>query len=186
MWSDGLVFCDCDFQSVCPLMEKDERLMGAFWWERLTGGKLGLVLMGRAMFSKSLIQFSADGWSCVPSLLLTWGQTMVEVMKIMRPPSKVPCMYGYTQCPQPCSRPPPTHVSARDSWTRPGKSRSVSCGVTAPFSWVLVYTRFCLCPPRVYFPVLCMWERTVSNKRGWEKGISIGRRMKLDYTQTWT
>ena len=25
----------------------------------------------------------------------------------------------------------------------------VSCGVTAPFSWVLVHTRFCLCPPRV-------------------------------------
>ena len=28
-------------------------------------------------------------------------------------------------------------------------SESVSCGVTAPFSWVLVCTRFCLCPPRV-------------------------------------
>ena len=34
------------------------------------------------MLSKSLIQFSLDGWSCVPSLLFTWGQTMVEVMKI--------------------------------------------------------------------------------------------------------
>ena len=35
------------------------------------------------MLSKSLIQFSVDGWSCVPPLLFTWGQTMVEVMKIM-------------------------------------------------------------------------------------------------------
>ena len=35
------------------------------------------------MFSKSLIQFSVDGWGCVPSLLFTWGQIMVEVMKIM-------------------------------------------------------------------------------------------------------
>ena len=35
------------------------------------------------MLSKSLIQFSVDRWSCVPSLLFTWGQTMVEVMKIM-------------------------------------------------------------------------------------------------------
>ena len=35
------------------------------------------------MLSKSLIQFSVDGWNCVPSLLFTWGQTMVEVMKIM-------------------------------------------------------------------------------------------------------
>ena len=36
------------------------------------GGILGLVLIGRAMLSKSLIQFSVDGWSCVPSLLFTW------------------------------------------------------------------------------------------------------------------
>ena len=35
------------------------------------------------MLNKSLIQFSADGWSCVPSLLFTWGQTMAEIMKIM-------------------------------------------------------------------------------------------------------
>ena len=34
--------------------------------------------MSRAVLSKSLIQFSVDGWSCVLSLLLTWGQTMVE------------------------------------------------------------------------------------------------------------
>ena len=39
--------------------------------------------MGRAMPSKSLIQFSVEGWSCVPPLLFTWGQTMMEVMKIM-------------------------------------------------------------------------------------------------------
>ena len=56
--------------------------------------------------------------------------------------------------PQPCSRPPPTHASAGDSWTLPGKSGSVSCGVTASFSCVLVHTRFSFCPPRVYFPVL--------------------------------
>jgi len=31
-------------------------------------GKLGLALVGKAMLSKSLIQFSADGWGCVPSL----------------------------------------------------------------------------------------------------------------------
>ena len=39
--------------------------------------------MVRAMLSKSLTQFSVDGWGCVPSLLFTWGQTIVEVMKIM-------------------------------------------------------------------------------------------------------
>ena len=32
-------------------------------------------------------------------------------------------------------------------------------GVTAPFSWVMVHTTFCLCPPRVYFLVLCkFWQ----------------------------
>ena len=45
---------------------------------------------------------------------------------------KVPCRHCYTQCPQPCSRPPPTHASAGDSWTLAGKSGSVSCGATAP------------------------------------------------------
>ena len=52
--------------------------MGETGW-----GKLGLFLMGRTMLSKSLIQFSGDGWSYVPSLLFSGGQTMVEVMKIM-------------------------------------------------------------------------------------------------------
>ena len=37
--------------------------MEASCWERLTEGKLSLVLMGRAMLSKSLIQFSVDGHS---------------------------------------------------------------------------------------------------------------------------
>ena len=63
-------------------------------------------------------------------------------------------MHCYTKCPQPCSRPPATHASARDSWMLTGKSGSVSCGVTAPFSWVLVQISFCLCPRRVCFPVL--------------------------------
>ena len=64
---------------------------------------------------------------------------------------KIPCVYCYTRYPQPCSRPPLTHASARDSWKLRGKSGSVSCGVTAPFSWVLVHTGFRLCHPRVCF-----------------------------------
>ena len=43
------------------------------------GGKLGLALVGKAMLSKPLIQFSVNGWGCVPSLLFTWGQTMVDL-----------------------------------------------------------------------------------------------------------
>ena len=62
-------FCDCGFHSVCLLMENDKKLMEASWWETDCKGKLGLVLMGRAMFCKSLIQFSVDGQACVPSLV---------------------------------------------------------------------------------------------------------------------
>ena len=47
----------------------NKRLLEASWWERLTVGKLGLVLMGWAMLSKSLIQFFLDGEDCVLSLL---------------------------------------------------------------------------------------------------------------------
>ena len=154
--------CDCGFQSVCPLKEKDKRLMEASWWERLPEGELGLVLMGGAMLSKSLIQFSVDG--CVPSLILTRGQTP-QVFDL-RPNGgvnedngdllqKVLCTHCHTQCLWPCSRPLPTHAFTGDSWTLTGRTRSLSCGVTGPSSWVLVCTGFCLCPTGVCFPVLC-------------------------------
>ena len=178
MWSDWLVFCECGFQSVCPLMEKVRGLGklpdGRDWLRR----KLGLVLMGGILVSKSLIQFSVDGRSCVPFLLFTWGHTMVMAthssILAWRIPwteepgglqstgsqrvghgwvtslslsnygesnedngdllQKVPRMYCYTQCPQPCSRPPGTQAPAGDSCTLTGKSGSVSCGVTALFS----------------------------------------------------
>ena len=117
---------------------------------------MGLILMGEAVLSKSLILFSVDWWSCVPSLLfdlrpnyLSGNEDNGNLLQ------KVPCRHCYTQCPQPCSRPPLMHASAGDFWTLTGQSGSVFCGVTAPFSWVLVCTRFCLCPPSVHFPVLC-------------------------------
>ena len=39
MLSDWLVFCNCGFLSVCPLMKKDKRLMDTSSWERLTEGE---------------------------------------------------------------------------------------------------------------------------------------------------
>ena len=69
-------------------MEKYKTLMEASGWERLTACNVGLVLMGWAKLGKSIIQFSVDAWSCVTSLLFTWGQTMVDVMKIMVTPFK--------------------------------------------------------------------------------------------------
>ena len=63
-------------------MEKDKRLMEASRWERLTVGDTRSFSDVWVLLSKSLIQFSVDGWSCVPSLIFTWGQSVVEVMKI--------------------------------------------------------------------------------------------------------
>ena len=60
-------------------------------------GKLGLVLMGGARLSKSLIQFSVDGWGCVPSLLFdlrpNYGGGNEDNGDLLQ---KVPCC---TQCP---------------------------------------------------------------------------------------
>ena len=41
----------------------------------------------------------------------------------------------HTQCPRLCSMPLSTHPCARDSWTLTSKSGSVSCAVTALFSY---------------------------------------------------
>ena len=117
MWSVWSVFWDCDFHSVCPLMDKDKRLMEAYGrhWLR---EKLGLVLMGRAMLSKSLIQFSVDGWGCVLSLLFdlrpNYGGGNEENGDFIQ---KVLCRHCSTQCPWPCSRPSQIHASTGDSWT---------------------------------------------------------------------
>ena len=116
--------------------------------------QLGLVLMGRAMLSKSLIEFSADGQCRVPSLLfdltkLWWANE--DNGNLLQ---KVPCIHCCVQWPQPFNRPPLTHVSAGASWILTGKYGSVSCGVTAPFSWVLVHMRFYVLQESVS-PALC-------------------------------
>ena len=89
--------------------------------------------------SKSLIQFSVDGQGFVPSMLFdlrpNYGGGNGDNGDLLQ---KIPCRHCYTQCPQHCSRPLPTHASAGDSWTLMGKSGSVSCGITASFSWVLM------------------------------------------------
>ena len=59
-----------------------------------TEGKLGLIVMGGAMLSKSLIQFSVDGWGCVPSLLFdlgpNYGGGNEDNGNLLQ---KVPCMH---------------------------------------------------------------------------------------------
>ena len=52
---------------------------------------------------------------------------------------------------QPRDRPLLTYASAEDSLTLTGKSTSISCGVAALFSLVLVHTSFCV-PSKSLFP----------------------------------
>ena len=126
------------------------------------------------MLSKSLIQFSVGGWGCVPSLLFdlkpNYGGGNGNNGDLLQ---KVPCR----QCPQPFSSSLLTHASAGASWTLTSKSGSVSCGVTAPFSWVLACTRFCLCPPRVCFPspgevpIWATWFAGMAHTPGQNPGV---------------
>ena len=67
-------------------------------------GEVGLVLMGSAMLSKSLIQLSVDGRGCVPSLLFDLRPNYCGGSEdnggLLQ---KVPCMHCYTQCPNPAA-----------------------------------------------------------------------------------
>ena len=61
-------------------------------------------LMGGAMLSKSLIQFSVVGWSCVPSLLFdlkpNYDGGNKDIGDLL---PKVPCMHCCTQCSDPAA-----------------------------------------------------------------------------------
>ena len=111
--------------------------------------------MGGVMLSKSLIQFSVDGWSCVPSLLFTWVQIMVEVMKVMVTSLKSPHSQTATLgVPNPTAGhrwPTAPLETPGHSGASLGQSLVVSL-LLSPASWC---TRFCLCPPRAFSSVLC-------------------------------
>ena len=90
-----------------------------------------------------------SGWGCKESDTteqLHWTELKGNLLQ------KELCRHCCIQCPWHCSRPLSTHASTGDSWTFIDNSGSVSCGDTAPFSWPLECTRFCLCPPSVCIP----------------------------------
>ena len=97
--------------------------------------KLGLVLVGKAMPSKCLIQVSVDRWGCIPSLLFglrpNYGGVNGDLLQ------KDLCQHCSIQCPWPHSRPLSTHASTGDSWTLTDKSAQSLVGtlLLSPGSW---------------------------------------------------
>ena len=118
------------------------------------------------MFSKSLIQFSVDEWGCVPSLLFTLGQTVVKIIKIMV--TSFERSHAFTDtfsAPSPAAghhQPTPLLETPGDSQASLGQSLVWSLLFSLGF-WC---TQFCLCPPRIYFPVLCKFWQLYSGVNG--------------------
>ena len=90
---------------------------------------------------------------------LTWGQIMVEVMKVM-----VTSFKRSHACMATLSGPNPAagHQQPTPLLEMPGHSQTslgqslVGSLLLSPRSWC---TRFCVCPPRVYFPDPCkFWQ----------------------------
>ena len=107
--------------------------------------------MGGAMLSNSVIQFSVGGQGCVPSLLFdlrpNYGGGNEDNGTSFK---RFHAGSAALNAPDAAAGPIDPRLR-RASWTVMGQSGSVSHGVTAPFSWVLAHTRFCLCPPSVCF-----------------------------------
>ena len=111
------------------------------------------------MLSKSLIQFSAEGWDCVPSLLFdqrpNYGGGNEDNGDRLQ---KVPACTATFSALSPAA----SHHDPRLCWRlldTPGQVWVSLLWVTAPFSWVLMCTSFCLCPQESISPILCtFWQ----------------------------
>ena len=125
--------------------------------------------MDGTMLSKSLIQWVELYFLPAVYLGPNYGGCNEDNGELLQ---KFPYMNCNTHCPQPSSRSPPTHASTRDSWTLLGNFGSVSCGVTAPFFWVLVHTRFCLC-------LLCPMSESLRGKREGLQDNATGKKGKF-------
>ena len=108
------------------------------------------------MFSKSLIQFSVDGWGCVPSFLFdlrpSYGGGDEDNGDLLQ---KVPCRHCCTQYPKPAAghhRSTPLPETPGPSWASLGQSL-VGSLLLSPGSWY-AQGSFCALQESVS-PVLC-------------------------------
>ena len=143
-----------------------------FWWIRGGESVLPILLLrhlsSSPILSKTLIHFSVVGLCSLLGSCWTWGDpvlgSMSSMVGLMVTSKRVLCQGGPSRTAatsgehlNPCGEPLLTHASTAGPSTIAGCFGSVSCGVTAPFFWVLVQARFCFCPPRLeslFSPVL--------------------------------
>ena len=86
------------------------------------------------------------GWAVFPPCCLTWGQTMVGVTVTFQ---RAFARTVVISAPNPMAATVNPHLCRRLLETPRQVWLSLLWGHC---SWVLVHTRFCLCPPRVCFP----------------------------------
>ena len=114
-------------------------------------GEVGLVLMGGAILSKSLIQLSVDGCVCVPTLLFDlmpkYGGGDEDTDDLLQ---KVPCRQWYTQ--QQATADPRLHQTPGHSHASLGQSL-VGSLLLSPWSCCVQGSFFAL--QESVSPVLC-------------------------------
>ena len=79
---------------------------------------------------------------------------------------KVPWRHCHSQCPHPAAGHRWPTLLLETSGHSQAKSGSISCGVTAPFSWVLVHTGFVCALQESVSPVLCKFWRLYDGVHG--------------------
>ena len=144
-------------------MDNDKRLMEASWWVTMTGGETGSCSDGwghaQQIFNPIFCCW-AGLWS--PPPCLTWDQAMVEVMKIMLTSFKRSLAHTVTLSTptlQQATADPCLRRRLLDTYRQVCVS---VCGVTAPFSQVLVARGFVCSLQESVSPVLCEFCNQIS------------------------
>ena len=142
----------------------------SLWW---AGPCQGVCLSGSCVLRKTLSSLSADGWGCVPALLVVWpeesqhwslqavGWGQVLVRKWWPPGGLTPMSTPQNYCRQcfcPCSK-PQVPASTGDPPILAGKTTQ---SLMRLLLFSLVHMRRCVHPPRVEFvspsPVEFLWS----------------------------
>ena len=97
----------------------------------------------------------------------------------------------YTQCPQPCSRPAPSHASTRDSWTLTGKLGSKFSKPGFKSTWTVNFQMFKLDLEKPEEPQIKLPTSVRSSKKqeNTKKGISLlywlHQNLCVDHNKMW-